>query len=125
MNRVLGAIGWFVLGALYGFAATLGHSARAQVGQLTVPWGLLVSLTGSFALLVSVRLLAKWRMSATFVALGLITSVSVLATGLGNSSVLIADSITGLVWLFSPVVAMLLVVLWPERSGNSASSSVD
>ncbi len=113
LSAVVSGIAWFALGLVYGFGATLGHHATAAVAGVTVPWGLVASILGSLGLLICVRLLATWHMAAAWVAMGLISSVSLLATGIGGSSILITADVIGLIWMFAPVVLGLLVVLWP------------
>lgn len=103
---------------------TFGHQATLSIGGVVLPWGIIVALLGTAALLIGARLLAHGRSPVIWLAAGVVASVMVLALPGPGGSVLIPDSLAGLVWSLAPSFIAILVVLWPApRPVRTASPS--
>lgn len=123
-NRILNCLVLFVLGAVFGMVMTFGHQATLSIGGVVLPWGIIVALLGTAALLIGARLLAHGRSPVIWLAAGVVASVMVLALPGPGGSVLIPDSLAGLVWSLAPSFIAILVVLWPApRPVRTASPS--
>ncbi|WP_448810581.1 hypothetical protein [Agromyces bauzanensis] len=115
-----------LIGIVFGSVATIGHRNAWRIGDVDVPWGLVLALIGVLALLVGIRLVAGGRLAAVGAAVGVVGTVALLTLpGLGGS-VLIAGDVVGTVWAVGPALIAVLVVAWPElpprrRGGRGAA----
>ena len=116
----------FVIGILYGAVATIGHRSELRIGDVAIPWGIVVALAGVLALLLGTRLVAGGRLAAAAAAVGIVGIVALLTLpGLGGS-VLIAGDVIGTVWSVAPALIAVLVVAWPKlpprRTGSTTAA---
>ena len=111
----------FVVGLVYGTLGTVGHRHAWQVGEVSVPWGLVLALVGVAALLVGIRLVAGGRAAAAAAAVGVIGAVALLALPGPGGSVLIAGDAIGTIWAVGPALIAVLVVAWPSLPSRSAA----
>ena len=111
----------FVVGIVYGTLGTVGHRHAWQVGDVSVPWGVVLALAGVAALLVGIRLVAGGRAAAAAAAVGVIGAVALLSLpGLGGS-VLVAGDAIGTIWAVGTALIAVLVVAWPSLPSRSAA----
>ncbi|WP_353827246.1 histidinol dehydrogenase [Agromyces sp. SYSU T0242] len=104
----------FAVGAVYGVIATIGHRHAWQVGEVSIPWGLVAALVGVAALLVGIRTVAGGRGAAIAAAVGLVATVGLLALPGPGGSVLVVDGVVGTIWAVAPALIAVLVVAWPS-----------
>ena len=114
-----------LLGAIYGAVATIGHRQSVTVGDVIVPWGLVLALAGVLALLVGIRLVAGGRWVAAAAAVGVIGMVALLTLPGPGGSVLVAGDVVGTVWAVGPALIAVLVVAWPELPQRRAAPVAD
>ncbi|WP_353810363.1 hypothetical protein [Agromyces sp. SYSU T00194] len=105
--------GALVAGALYGVLGTLGHRSAWTVGDVDLPWGIVVALVGAAALLAGLRLVTRDRWVAFAGAFGLVGVVSLLSLPQGGGTLLISEGLAGTVWAVGPTLISVLVVAWP------------
>lgn len=100
-----------IVGAIYGAAGTVSHAYRL----FGIPVGLVLAMVAGAAVIIAVRLLTADRWAVLATGLGAMGITIVLSgTGAGGS-VIVPQSILGVVWtLWLPLVTAL-VVAWPER----------
>ncbi|MDQ0892841.1 hypothetical protein [Agromyces ramosus] len=104
----------FLIGALYGAVATVGHRQEVPIGAVALPWGLLAALVGVAALLVGIRLVGGGRSAAAASGAGVVVVVALLTLpGLGGSVIVVGDLI-GTIWSVAPALIAVLVVAWPK-----------
>jgi hypothetical protein len=103
-----------LLGGIYGAVATIGHRQSVTIGEVVVPWGLVVALAGVLALLLGIRLVAGGRWVAAAAAAGVIGVVALLTLPGPGGSVLVAGDVVGTVWAVGPALIAVLVVAWPD-----------
>jgi hypothetical protein len=110
----------FLVGVLYGTIATIGHRHALQVGDVSIPWGIVAGLVGVGALLVGIRMVAGGRAAAIAAAAGVVGTVALLSLSGPGGSVLVADGIAGMVWAVGPAIVSVLVVAWPSLPSRAA-----
>ncbi|GAA5028677.1 DUF6113 family protein [Microbacterium fluvii] len=101
----------FLVGAVYGLAGTVSHAY--ELGWF--PLGLVLAVIGSAALLAAVRLLTldRWATLATGFGM-MIATLVVSGTGPGGS-VIVPQSMLGVVWTIAVPLLVAVAVAWPER----------
>jgi len=104
----------FLVGLVYGTITTVGHRHAWQLGDVTIPWGLILGLVGVAALLIGIRLVAGGRAAATAAAVGIVGAVALLSLPGPGGSVLVASGVVGTVWAVGPALIAVLVVAWPS-----------
>jgi hypothetical protein len=104
----------FVIGAVYGAVATVGHRQTLQVGDVSLPWGLVAALVGVAALLVGIRLVAGGRGAAAAAAAGIVGMVALLTLPGPGGSVVVVGDLVGTIWSIGPALISVLVVAWPK-----------
>ncbi|MDO9398060.1 MAG: hypothetical protein Q7T71_16060 [Herbiconiux sp.] len=115
-TQVLGYVVSFLLGALFGILGTVVHQIAVSVfGLFDLPIGLVLALASAALLLAGLRLVAPTRLAAVLAALALVGVVALLALPSPGGSVLIPDSIAGMVWLLGSTLAAVVVLAWPKR----------
>lgn len=113
-GRVASLVVAFVIGALYGAVATVGHRNEWRIGDLAIPWGLVAALAGATGLLLGIRLVAGGRGAAATAAAGVIGVTALLTFAGSGGSVLVAGDLAGTVWSIAPAFIAVLVVAWPK-----------
>ncbi|MCP2369100.1 peptidoglycan/LPS O-acetylase OafA/YrhL [Agromyces flavus] len=104
----------FLVGLVYGTITTVGHRHAWQLGEVTIPWGLVLGLIGVAALLVGIRLVAGGRAAAIAAAVGVVGAVALLSLPGPGGSVLMPSGVAGTVWAVGPALIAVLVVAWPS-----------
>jgi len=136
LNRIATLVLAFIVGAIYGTLGTVGHRQAWQVGDVSLPWGLVLALIGVAALLVAFRTIGGGRLVAAVAGLGVILVVGLLTLPGPGGSVLVVGDLTGTIWSIGPALVTVFVVAWPrlparasgrrdDASGGSASSPTD
>lgn len=109
----------FGVGALYGAAGTVSHAYR----WAGIPVGLILSMIATGAVIIAVRALLGDRWSALAVGVGAMVVTLVLSGQGAGGSVIVPESMLGIVWtLWIPVVTAL-VVAWPEGVARGSAGA--
>ncbi|MEZ3159714.1 DUF6113 family protein [Microbacterium sp. BWT-B31] len=101
----------FIVGAVYGVAGTVAHA-------FTLGWfplGLVLALIGTAALLLAVRLLTRDRWATLAIGLGLMLATLVFSGAGPGGSVIVPQSILGVVWTIAVPLLVAVAVAWPDR----------
>lgn len=110
--RILTWLMAFVLGGVFGAAGTIGY-ASMPVG---LPLGIVVGFVGCAALLVGIRIVAEDRIAAAAAGAGMLLTL-VLFSGVGpGGSVVVPDSVLGMVWSLGLTAVVVAIVAWPDAS---------
>jgi hypothetical protein len=104
----------FLIGALYGAVATVGHRQELRFGVVVLPWGLVAALVGVAALLVGIRLVGGGRSAAAAAGAGVVVVVALLTLPGFGGSVLVVGDLSGTIWSIAPALIAVLVVAWPQ-----------
>ncbi|WP_143034075.1 hypothetical protein [Paramicrobacterium humi] len=113
-QRVGTAVLTFVLGLVYGTVGTVAHPAKVTLLGVPIPYGLVLALLGVLALLLGLRLVLADRLPVLSAAVGLVGIVVLFSFRSVGGSVLIAQGIVGMVWLFVVPLVAALVLAWPR-----------
>src|SRR6476619_6185664 len=109
LARIVTWIVALVVGAVYGTAGTIAHA-------FTIGWfplGLILAIIGSAALLVAVRLLTSDRWAALAAGLGMMIATLVFSGRGPGGSVIVPNSLLGIVWTIAIPLVVTVVVAWP------------
>ncbi|MWB99552.1 hypothetical protein [Agromyces seonyuensis] len=110
-----------VLGLLYGFIATIGHQQVWRIGDVVLPWGLVLAILGAGALVAALRLSFESRLGSIGGAVGLVGMVALLTLPGAGGSVLVPNNLLGMVWVVAPALIAAIVLAWPrlpQRRGS-------
>jgi hypothetical protein len=118
LSRIVSAMLLLLVGGMVGAVGTIAHQSAFTVGDVVVPWGLVLALVGYTALLVGLRLLGSGRIPALSAAVGTIVIVLLFAQKSAGGSVLILNDLGGQVWVAAPIVIAAVVMAWPDLSAH-------
>ena len=115
--RVIGWVVAFLVGAVYGTAATVGHAFRLGV----VPVGLILATIGCAGLLIALRALTQDRVNAIAGGLGIIAATYLFSqVGPGGSAIVAAATPDtewiAIAWTFVGPILLALVAFFPDVS---------
>ncbi|KQM83068.1 hypothetical protein [Agromyces sp. Leaf222] len=119
-NRIATLALALIIGAIYGTLGTVGHRQTWQIGDVSLPWGLVVALIGVAALLVAFRTIGGGRLVAAVAGLGVILVVGLLTLPGRGGSVLVVGDLTGTIWSIGPALVTVFVVAWPRLPARAA-----
>jgi LmbE family N-acetylglucosaminyl deacetylase len=114
LERIGGGVLAFALGALFGLLGTLAHQATVTIGAIEIPYGLILSLVATSALLIGLRLVLHDRLVVLLCAIGMLGSIFLFSLRSVGGSVLIPQSMSGLIWTIVPTLVAALVIAWPR-----------
>lgn len=123
LSRIATWLVAFLVGAVYGLAGTISHSFR--LGWF--PFGLVLAVIGSAALLAAVRLLTGDRWSALAAGLGMIAATIAFSGRGPGGSVIVAQTDLAVVWTVAVPILVVIAVAWPSGlrpvAGDAGSGS--
>lgn len=114
LERIGGGVLALVLGALFGLLGTLAHLATFSIGSVEIPYGLILALVATSALLIGLRLVFHDRLMVLLAAIGMLGMIFLLSLRSTGGSVLIPQGLTGLIWTIVPTLVAALVIAWPK-----------
>ncbi|GAA2236811.1 hypothetical protein N1031_11090 [Herbiconiux moechotypicola] len=118
--RVLAVVVALALGFLFGVLGTIVHQITVSAfGLFDLPVGLIIALPAFALLLVGLRMVAPSRWAALAAAAGAVAIVALLALPGPGGSVLIPDSVLGMVWVVGAPLVAVVVLAWPRMRGAS------
>ena len=103
-----------ILGAMAGLVLTAVHQSTVTIGEISVPWAVIVGLLASLALLAGLRIVFDSRLVPTLAAIGEVAMTLVLAVPAASSSVLVPANTAGYVWTYGLPLVVFLVLAWPD-----------
>ena len=113
VTKIVAALAVLVLGALVGTLMTAVHQSTLTVAGIQLPWGLVVGLAATIALVVGVRMLSGTRWLTVLAALGVMGMSSYLAWPTVGGSVIVPANPSGYAWTYGPPIVTFLVLAWP------------
>ena len=103
-----------VLGGAAGLLMTAVHQSTALVAGVPVPWGIIVALVSSIALLAGFRIAYDTRVLPALAAFALLGVAAILAGPTRGGSVVVPANLAGLLWTIIPPAAAFIVLAWPR-----------
>ena len=124
ITRVLTLVLSFVTGAGIGFVLTFTHRQYVvELGELSLPLGLIGGLVIVAALLGGMRLAFGDRLAALAAAAGVVlASVALIVPTRGGSALVLEDPIS-YAWALGPTVIAAVIIGWPARRGARVRAS--
>ncbi len=113
-TRLVSSILALALGAFAGGVLTVIHQASITIGDVVVPWGLIVALVVTAALLSGLRLVYETRLIPGFATLGLLGTSALLALRSAGGSIIVPDNPAGVTWTIGAVLIAAVVLAWPR-----------
>ncbi|MCS4275509.1 hypothetical protein M2390_000670 [Mycetocola sp. BIGb0189] len=104
----------FLLGALVGAIGTVAHPNTLSIAGAEIPYGLLLGLLASLALMMGMRLLYPGRGAVIATGIGLVGMIALFTLPGPGGAVLIDQSLYSLVWTLGPVLIATIVIAWPR-----------
>ncbi|QPZ40213.1 hypothetical protein HCR76_06180 [Paramicrobacterium chengjingii] len=126
MSRIVTAVITLVLGAVYGTVGTVAHTLSVKPLGIPIPYGLVLGLIGTLALLIGLRLVITERLPSVAAGVGLVGTVALFSFSSPGGSILISQGLPGLIWLFGVPLIAAVVLAWPRvpqrsiRTGSAA-----
>jgi N-acetyl-1-D-myo-inositol-2-amino-2-deoxy-alpha-D-glucopyranoside deacetylase len=115
-TKALAAVIALGFGAVVGALMTAVHQSTIAVGDIAVPWGLVLSLVASVGLVVGLRIVTSGRLLPVLATVGIMGMTAFLASPTLGGSVIVPANVVGYIWTFAPAVVVLIVVAWPNLS---------
>ena len=123
VTRIVAAVAVLVLGALVGTLMTAVHQSSVTIADIAVPWGLVVGLAATAALIVGVRILSGTRWLTVIAALGIMGMSTYLAWPTVGGSVVVPANSVGYAWTYGPPIITLFTLAWPTLRRPAAKPS--
>ncbi len=120
--QILTCVLALLLGAFVGATLTVAHQASVVILGARIPWGIVVALVITAALVVGLRMVFETRLVAGIAALGLLGTSALLAVQSSGGSILVPDNAVGYVWTFGPVLIAGVALAWPQVRRRSGSN---
>jgi N-acetyl-1-D-myo-inositol-2-amino-2-deoxy-alpha-D-glucopyranoside deacetylase len=111
-----------VFGALVGALMTAVHQSSVVVGDIAVPWGLVLALLATTGLIVGLRIVTRGRVLPILAAVAVIGTTAILASPTIGGSVIVPANTAGYVWTFGPSLLVLLAIAWPNLPQAAATA---
>lgn len=125
VSRVIGIVLAFLVGVAYGAIGTVAHAWAPSFFGVALPIGLVLGILGVAMLLLGLRIVLGDRLAAAAAALGVILMIGLLLLESVGGSVLIPQSVSGLVWTIAPGLVAVLVVAWPKLPERAVDGRAD
>ena len=114
LERIGGGVLAVILGGLFGLLGTLAHQSTVTIAGVDIPYGLILALVATSALLIGLRIVLHDRLMVLLCAIGMLGSIFLFSLRSTGGSVLIPQGLTGLIWTVVPTLVAALVLAWPK-----------
>lgn len=112
ISRGLSWIAAFIIGAVYGVAATIAHSYTLG----PVPVGLILGAIACAGLLIALRALTGDRWAALAAGIGMVVLILVISQRGPGGSVVVPNTPLGNIWMYVAAGLVAIIVAWPDLS---------
>src|SRR5690606_5304052 len=103
-----------------GVLLTAVHQAIVQVGDVPVPWGIVVAVAVTIGLFAGLRIGFGTRVVVACAATAFVAAGALRADGSVGGSLLVLGNPLGYLWTFAPLVIGAVAVAWPRRRPSAA-----
>jgi len=118
LSSWIGAAASLLVGGVIGILFTFAHHAMWDVGDLSIPIGLILGLIGVGMYLFGLRLLTETRVAAVASGIGVVGAATFLAAESATGSVIVDDSVYGWVWMVGVGMVTAAAIVAPTRKGE-------
>jgi len=109
------------LGSVAGLLLTASHQSTVLIGEILVPWGIVVGLFAATGLIVGLRMVTGTRLLSILAAIGLLGFSALLASPTRGGSVVVVDNLAGQLWTWVPPIMVALALAWPNFARRRAA----
>lgn len=120
LHTLILSLGAFAMGVLVGSITTVVHQNTVDVGNLEIPWGLILSLIAVTGFFIGLRMVVQNRWVVFFAALGLVGTIYLYSLKSPGGSVLIPNNLWGTIWAVGPALIATIVLVWPKLPARDA-----
>ena len=120
LRTLILSLGAFAMGVLVGSITTVVHQNTVDVGNLEIPWGLILSLIAVTGFFVGLRMVVQNRWVVFFAALGLVGTIYLYSLKSPGGSVFIPNNLWGTIWAVGPALIATIVLVWPKLPARDA-----
>jgi len=113
LARILSWLAAAIVGAVFGIAATIAHSATWWG---FFPIGLILGALACAAILIAVRTLTADRWAGLAAGVGMVLLVTIVSGRGPGGSVIVPNTLTGQIWGFLVAGMVILIAAWPDFS---------
>ena len=113
-TKISGVLFSVLLGGIGGLLMTAIHQSSVLVGDVQVPWGLVLAVLSSIALIVGLRITFDSRVLSAAAAAAFLGAMAFIASPTAGGSVVIPNNVWGLIWTIAPVAVTTLTLAWPR-----------
>lgn len=110
--RTLSWLAAGLVGAVFGVAATIAHSATWG----PIPVGMILGTIACAGILIAIRALTGDRWSALAAGIGMLLLLMIISGRGPGGSVVVPDTLYGRIWGYIVAGVVMLVVAWPDLS---------
>ena len=103
-----------IIGTVAGLVLTAVHQSTVAIGDVQLPWAVIVGLLAMLALLAGLRIVFDSRVVPTVAAFGAIGMTLVLSSPVAGGSVLVPANLAGYAWTYGLPFVIFLVLAWPN-----------
>lgn len=121
-SKILNAVLLFIIGIIVGTVATIAQQSTVTIAHASLPWGVVAALGAVATLLIGLRLVNPGRLQACASAVGAIVAIALFTVPSAGGSVLIPANTAGYAWVIGSVSLSLIIVLWPNLGGRTATT---
>ena len=111
-SRILTWLMALLLGIVFGTAGTITYSSMPA----GIPIGFVVGIVGCAALLVALRMITEDRFAVVAAGVGMLGALVVLSGRGPGGSIVVPDSILGIVWSLGLTAVVVAITAWPSAS---------
>ncbi len=109
LKWLIAAVGGVVIGAV----TTPLAQASVDVGSVTIPWGLVLSLIVVTAYVLGLRFMSDRRLLALFGAIGVVVVNMLLSLPGPGGGVIVPGNLVGTLWAALPSLIFVVVIALP------------
>ena len=120
-TKISGVLFSVLLGGIGGLLMTAIHQSSVLVGDVQVPWGLVLAILSAIALIAGLRVTFDTRVLPAVAAAGFLGAMSFISSPTAGGSVVVPDNVWGLIWTIAPVAVTFVVLAWPRLRARAST----
>ena len=113
LARILSWLSVAIVGAVFGVAATIAHSATWWG---FFPIGMILGAIACAAILIAIRVLTADRWAGVAAGIGMVVLVTIISGRGPGGSVIVPNTLSGQIWGFLIAGIVIVIAVWPDFS---------
>ena len=124
-SKIFTVVATLLGGAFAGFIFTAVHQGTFLIGGLSLPFGVILGLGGTAALLAGLRIRFDSRVLAGIGAVSVLGATAILSAPTPGGSLVVPANVAGYIWTFGSALIAFIVLAWPRVQQRASSTIVD